>query len=88
MQDRNSEVNSLSHFSRKARLKGTKDITVLFAYDVEKREIVCSKVFGGNVLDEVSYESFLRECGVKTGIAMTGLSVPGRKSTSSTGRIN
>lgn len=71
-----SEVNSLSHFSRKARLKGTKDITVLFAYDVEKREIVCSKVFGGNVLDEVSYESFLKECGVKTGIAMTDKGFP------------
>ena len=72
----NSEVNSLSPFSRKARLKGTKDITVLFAYDVEKREIVCSKVFGGNVLDEVSYESFLKESGVKTGIAMTDKGFP------------
>jgi hypothetical protein len=72
----NSEVNTLSHYSRKARLKGTKDITVLFAYDVEKREIVCSKVFGGNVLDEVSYESFLEECKVKSGIVMTDKGFP------------
>jgi len=37
-----SKVNSLSDFSRKARTKGARGISVLYAFDLEEREPVCS----------------------------------------------
>jgi hypothetical protein len=76
LKEDNSSVNSLSHYSRKARVKGTMDITVVFAYDVDLREPVCSKVFAGNVLDNVSYQRFLSENGLKQGIVMADKGFP------------
>ena len=49
-----SSVNSLSDFSRKARTKGTRDSFVLYAFDLEAMESVCSKCFPGNMLDLTS----------------------------------
>ena len=66
----NSEVNTLSSYSRKARIKGTKDISILFAYDIDTKEPVCSKVYSGNIIDSRSYEDFLKEYDVKQGILM------------------
>lgn len=37
-----SGVNTLSDFSRKARMKGSRDISVIYAFDLEKKEPVCS----------------------------------------------
>jgi hypothetical protein len=65
-----SRVNDLSHFSRKARLKGTKDISILYAYDVIGREPICAKVYAGNIVDQRAYEDFLEENGLKRGILM------------------
>ena len=76
LKEDNSSVNSLSHYSRKARVKGTMDITVVFAYDIDLREPVCSKVFAGNVLDSVSYQRFLSENGLKQGIVMADKGFP------------
>ena len=72
-------VNSLSHYSRKARTKGTRDITVLYAYGASDREPVCSKVYGGNVIDAVSFEDFLREMGLEYGIVLTDKGFPHSK---------
>ncbi len=63
-----SNVNSLSSFSRKARIKGTRDISVLYAFDLEKMEPVCSECFPGNMLDQTSYEAFIRDNGIHKGI--------------------
>ena len=63
-----SRVNSLSDFSRKARLKGSRDISVLYAYDLEKQEPVCSKCFPGNMPDSTAYSNFIEENGIKKGI--------------------
>ena len=63
-----STVNTLSEFSRKARVKGMKDISILYAYDLENMEPICSKCFPGNMIDSTAYESFLSEYGVKKGI--------------------
>lgn len=63
-----STVNSLSDFSRKARIKGGCDISVLQAFNLEKMEPVCSKCFPGNMLDVTAYEAFIRENGVTDGI--------------------
>ncbi len=63
-----STVNSLSDYSRKARTKGTRDISVLYAYDLEAGEPICSKCFPGNMLDATAYESFIRDNDLKRGI--------------------
>jgi len=63
-----SKVNSLSDFSRKAKTKGTRDISVLYAFDLERMEPVCSKCYPGNMLDVTAYEDFIRECGVRRGV--------------------
>lgn len=71
-----SKVNSLSDFSRKARTKGTRDISVLFAFDLEAMEPICSQCFPGNMLDETSYENFIRENGITKGIIVADKGFP------------
>jgi hypothetical protein len=76
LKEDNGSVDSLSNYSCKAPVKGTMDITVVFAYDIDLREPVCAKVFAGNVLDSVSYQRFLSENGLKQGIVMTDKGFP------------
>ncbi len=75
----NSHFNSLAHYTRKARVKGTKDITVLFAYDGENKEPLCSKVYAGNVIDSVTFSDFLQECGLEYGIVLADKGFPRSK---------
>lgn len=63
-----SRINSLSGFSRKARTKGTRDISVLYIFDLEEMEPVCSKCFPGNMLDATSYREFISENSITKGI--------------------
>jgi len=71
-----SRVNTLSDFSRKAKTKGTRDISVLFAFDLEVMEPICSKCFPGNMLDLTAYESFIRESGITKGIIVADKGFP------------
>ena len=71
-----SRVNSLSDFSRKAKTKGTRDISVLFAFNLEAMEPICSKCFPGNMLDLTAYESFIRENGITKGIIVADKGFP------------
>ena len=63
-----SKVNTLSDFSRKTRLKGSRDISVLYAFNLDTMEPVCSKCFPGNMLDVTSYESFIAENNITKGL--------------------
>ena len=63
-----SEVNSLSDYSRKAKTKGTRDISLLYCYDLEMKEPICSKCFPGNMLDSTSYEGFISEFNITRGL--------------------
>jgi len=63
-----STVNSLSDYSRKAKTKGTRDISVLYAYDLEAGEPLCSKCFPGNMLDATAYETFIKDNNISRGI--------------------
>lgn len=65
-----SEVNTFSDYSRKARTKGTQDISLLYCFDLDKKEPVCSKCFPGNMLDSTSYEAFLSENKLTKGIVV------------------
>jgi hypothetical protein len=71
-----SRVNTLSDFSRKAKTRGTRDISVLFAFDLEAMEPVCSKCFPGNMLDLTAYESFIRENGITKGVIVADKGFP------------
>ena len=71
-----SRVNTLSDFSRKAKTKGTRDISVLFAFDLEAMEPICSKCFPGNMLDLTAYESFIQENGITKGIIVADKGFP------------
>jgi hypothetical protein len=71
-----STVNTLSDFSRKARTKGTRDISVLYAFDLELMEPICSKCFPGNMLDLVSYEAFISENDITRGIIVADKGFP------------
>ena len=63
-----SKVNTFSDYSRKALKKGTRDISVIFAYDVTTGEPVCSKAYPGNQVDVSVLEDFIRTNKVDRGI--------------------
>ena len=71
-----SLINDLSAFSYKARLKGCEDISVLYAFDLEKMEPICAQVFPGNSIDAVSYRSFVRDNNLKRGIIISDKGFP------------
>ncbi len=71
-----STVNTLSDFSRKARVKGSRDISVLYAFDLDAMEPVCSKCFPGNMPDITSYESFISENGITKGLIVADKGFP------------
>ena len=71
-----SLVNDLSAFSYKARVKGCKDVSVIYAYDIEAMEPICAEVFPGNSIDAVSYRSFILDNDIKSGIIIADKGFP------------
>ncbi|MBR6021293.1 MAG: transposase [Kiritimatiellae bacterium] len=65
-----SRVNSLSDFSRKARLKGSRDLSLVWAYDPDAAEPVCAKCYPGNMLDGTAVGDFLEENGIVEGLVV------------------
>ena len=63
-----SRINTLSDYSRKALKKGIRDISVLYAFDLEEKEPICSKCYPGNMLDLTAYENFITENNITQGI--------------------
>lgn len=72
----NSSEDSLSGFSRKARVKGTRDISVMYAFDLEAKEPVCSQCFPGNMLDLTAYEDFLEQNQITKGLIVSDKGIP------------
>lgn len=71
-----SVVNTLSDFSRKAKIKGRRDISVLFAFDLEEMEPICSKCFPGNMLDVTAYSDFIAQNNITKGIIVADKGFP------------
>jgi len=63
-----SSVNTFSDYSRKALKKGTRDISIIFAYDITTGEPICSKAYPGNQVDVATLEDFITTNDVKSGI--------------------
>lgn len=76
LKEDNSVVNDLSNYSRKARIKGTEDISVIYAYDTDTNEPLCAKVFPGNEIDAVAYRSFIKENNITKGIIIADKGFP------------
>ena len=66
-----SENSIFSDYSRKARINGSRDVSVIMAYDVEAMEPVCSTVFRGNLNDASVFREFLETNGIAKGIIIT-----------------
>lgn len=71
-----SKVNDLSDFSYKARVKGCRDVSVLYAYDIELMEPICAEVFPGNSIDASSYPAFIRDNDIRKGIIVADKGFP------------
>jgi len=71
-----SGVNDLSAFSYKAKHRGHRDISVLYAYDIEQMEPICAEVFPGNSIDASSYSAFIRDNDIKKGIIVADKGFP------------
>jgi len=71
-----STVNDLSAFSYKARVKGCREVSVLYAYDIENMEPICAEIFPGNSIDPCSYEAFIRDNDIRKGIIIADKGFP------------
>ena len=68
LKDCNSETDTFSEFSRKGSKKGSKDLSLIYAYNPESREPVACKPYPGNMLDMTSIEDFALEYKFSSGI--------------------
>ena len=74
-----STVNDFSAFSYKSKVKGCKEISVLYAYDIELKEPICAQVFPGNSIDASSYNAFIRDNNINKGIIIADKGFPPSK---------
>jgi len=68
LKNNNSVENTFSEFSRKGSVKGSKDLNLIYAYDVETQEPVAVKPYPGNMLDLTAIDDFVTGYGIKSGI--------------------
>ena len=74
-----SRVNDLSAYSHKSRVRGCGDISVLYAYDIERMEPICAEVFPGNCIDASSYSAFIRDNDIQKGLIIADKGFPPSK---------
>lgn len=68
LKDYNSEDGYFSEFSRKARTKGSKDMSLLYAFDPVDKEPIAAKPYPGNMLDQTTINDFVSENKIVNGI--------------------
>lgn len=66
--DNNSTENTYSEPSRKSRVKGTNDITLVYSYDVSSKEPIAMKTYPGNMLDSTSINDFMNTYPINKGL--------------------
>lgn len=71
-----SKVNSLSSYSRKSHISGCKNISIIYAYDVNTMEPICAQVFAGNIIDAKAYRNFIISNNIKKGVIITDKGFP------------
>lgn len=68
LKDYNSKTGSLSEFSRKGAKKGSKDISILYAFNPETKEPIAAKPYAGNMLDQTAINNFVSENSIQRGM--------------------
>lgn len=68
LKDYNSQDGYLSEFSRKARTKGSKDLSLMYAYSPELKEPIAVKPYPGNMLDNTAVRDFVKEFKIEKGL--------------------
>ena len=67
LKNNNSITNNHSEYSRKGRVKGTEDINLIYAYDINAKEPLACSVYPGNMLDFTCFRSFIKDHPIKNG---------------------
>lgn len=70
LKDTTGKESGFVQWSRKSRTKGTKEISVLYAFDAVRGEPICHKVYPGNMLDMTSFNDFIDEFTLKDCMVM------------------
>lgn len=70
LKDTTGKESSFVQWSRKSRIKGSKEISILYAFDANKVEPICHKVYPGNMLDMSSFNDFIDKFTLKDCIIM------------------
>lgn len=68
LKDYNSHTGSMSEFSRKGAKKGSKDISILYAFSPEQMEPIAAKPYAGNMLDQTVVGNFVTEYKIEKGL--------------------
>jgi hypothetical protein len=71
-----SRVNSLSEISRKTSKRGYREVSIMYAYNLERMEPICSKVYPGNMVDQRAVGDFLEEFGIVCGTVVADKGFP------------
>lgn len=66
----NSSVNNVSATSRKTRVRGNKDVGLMYAFDISSGEPVCFAIYPGNLPDSKGYNDFIEENDLRKVILM------------------
>lgn len=66
--DFNSQGSAYSEFSRKGKVKGSKDGLVLTAYSLGLQEPLCEEFYPGNMTEMVAYEDFSKKYGLDSAL--------------------
>ena len=68
LKDCNRTTDSFSEWSRKGAKKGSMDVNLLYAFDMESQEPVAVKPYPGNMLDMTAVQDFIASFPVSSGL--------------------
>ena len=88
LKDYNSKNSVFSEFSRKGAKKGSKDISLLYAFDPETMEPVATKPYVGNMLDMTSIDDFVEDYNITSGIMVFDKGFPSKAFLDKLGKRN
>ena len=68
LKNNNSETNTFSEFSRMGKVKNSEDISLLYAFDYQKKEPLACSVYPGNMLDKTAFQDFTKKFNIQKGV--------------------
>ena len=78
LKDYNSTGSVFSEFSRKGAKKGSRDMSLLYAFDPEAMEPIATKPYVGNMLDMTSIDDFVEDYKITSGITVFDKGFPSK----------